>query len=237
MDSYVNLNTDFDTDSAKLDWLSHTIDNGMLLIENLILNYYRNYSSSSIDDLVSQVNLLKEEYQLLKDNHPGDIVNEENSKSIRKCNNKQLSKPKIIKYPNVERLTQDNNKVITDSDGSIIMPGDYALIKDKELQLYIRESLTNGDIWVREDIDTLQRLIKESKEICHNGEEFANIEDRECLFDENNFVCNPLDLVHVDDNIKNAKDKIDELNNEIEFVKQLPSLIRNCENNINKYKK
>ncbi|NDB85830.1 MAG: hypothetical protein EB127_24480, partial [Alphaproteobacteria bacterium] len=41
------------------------------------------------------------------------------------CANKTAIGPNIIKYPNLARLEQDNGKVAVDSDGNVIMTGDY----------------------------------------------------------------------------------------------------------------
>lgn len=234
--TFNDFKTKFDNDISRLNWFNTQFDNGEFLAKNLMLEYYRKCQNNSrLDELNTQLTILKENYQRMSDSRPQDLVTPKLGDSINKCNVRKITKPKIIKYPSIKRLEADNQKVISDTDGEIILPGDYALIKDDDkLDLFKREGLTDGDVWVREDISTLQKLINDSKEICNTTN--LQLDDDECLFDENNFICNPVELVRFDNNLDDLQTKINDLQMHIEFVNSLPTLIKKLEKEVKEYR-
>lgn len=225
-DVYGNLHTDFDDDIERISWFNNRLDNGNLMLNSMILNYYlKCQSDNQSDDLIAKLNILKEEYEKIKHERPPDQVDPKLAAEKRKCKSKE--KPKIIKYPSTERLYQDNQKVITDSDGEIILPGDYALIKiGAHIELYKRKTLNDGDIWVKEELSTLHRLINESKEGCEGDQLFELDGDDVCLYDEEKLVCNPIDIIKIDKDLNDLEAKIVDLQSYIDFVDSLPDMIK-----------
>lgn len=90
---------------------------------------------------------------------------------LRMCNAKSDRKPKIMKYPSLERLDADNGHVITNMRGEVIRSGDYALIMngsgDGKHLIYKREELASGDYWIAQPISALEDLIKKKKKDCN----------------------------------------------------------------------
>lgn len=225
-DIYNNLHTKFDTDISRISWFNNRLDNGSLLVDNMILNYYMKcQNDNSSDDLQAKLSILKEEYEKIKHERPPDQVDPKLAAEKRKCKSKE--KPKIIKYPSTERLYQDNQKVITDSDGEIILPGDYALIKiGPHVELYKRTTLNDGDMWIKEELSTLHRLINESKQGCEGEQLFELDGDDVCLYDEDKLMCNPIDIIKIDKDLNDLEAKIVDLQSYIDFVESLPASIK-----------
>jgi len=231
-DIYNNLHTDFDSDVSRIHWFNNRFDNGGLMVNNLILNYYlKCINDNTSDDLQANLNILKDEYENIKNERPPDPVDTKAATEKRKCKNKE--KPKIIRYPSSERLYEDNQKVISDSDGEIILPGDYALIKiGAHIELYKRKTLNDGDMWVREELSTLHRLINESKENCEGDKLFELDGDDVCLYDEEKLVCNPIEIIKIDKDLNDLETKIVDLQSYVEFVDSLPSLVKEIRANL-----
>ena len=225
-DVYNNLHSDFDTDIGRINWFNNRLDNGGLMVNNLIMNYYlKCQNDNTSDDLQAKLSILKEEYEKIKNERPPDQVDPKLAAEKRKC--KAKDKPKIIKYPSTERLYEDNQKVITDSDGEIILPGDYALIKiGPHIELYKRKTLNDGDMWVKEELSTLHRLINESKENCEGDKLFELDGDDICLYDEEKLVCNPIDIIKIDKDLNDLETKIVDLQSYIEFIDSIPGFIK-----------
>ena len=144
-----------------------------------------------------------------------------------------MNQPKIIKYPSVERMMEDNQKVIIDSDWETVSPGDYALIKgDTMIELYKRTQLVDGDIWVKEDIETLHKLIFESKQRCEEEKETMELDEDACLFNEEKFVCQPVDIMKIDDELSQIEETISEIQQQMSFLQELPSIVKDTESSL-----
>lgn len=238
-DIYLNLRTKFDNDRSRLNWFNNRIDNGYFMINNLLLNYYEECErENSVEDLNTNLKILKEEYHKISDERQINYPNNENIlKKKKQCESKKIEKPKIVKYPNIGRLEEDNQKVIVDSDGEIIMPGDYGLIKNENgIDLFKRESLSEGDMWIREDIATLHRLINESKNLCESNKPFNLEDDNICLFDEDDIECNPIQIIKIDNTLDDIKAKITDLESYIDFIKSIPDLKKNINSELKLYR-
>ena len=225
--------TNLDSDVSRLNWLYKRDDNGLYLFMYLLLDQFKSQlDNQDMEKLQNTLQLLKEKHQSVELRKPTDKVTESLAKQITKCQDRKLNQPKIIKYPNVERMMEDNQKVIVDSDGETVSPGDYALIKDDTIELYKRTQLVDGDIWVKEDIDTLHRLIFESKQRCEEEKETLTLDEDVCLFNEEKFVCQPIEIMKIDDELSQLQETIDEVQQQMSFVQELPSIVKETESNL-----
>ena len=138
--------------------------------------------------------------------------------------------PNIIKYPTMERLDKDNGKVAIDSDGTVIMPGDYALVDvNNTKQLFKREVIGNIDMWVKEDIAILYKLIQDKRNNCIKNPEL-NIEKENLYdFDMDRLKCTPKDVMEssIDSLLEKHKVElqVNDLQKEIDYIKNIPILI------------
>lgn len=93
---------------------------------------------------------------------------------LQACRRRIDRKPKIMKYPSLERLESDNGHVITNARGEVIQSGDYAIIagggEDGQHLIYKREQLATGDYWLSQPINALEDLLKKKKDSCASAE-------------------------------------------------------------------
>jgi hypothetical protein len=226
--------TDLDNDVLRLNWLYKRDDNGLYLFKYLLLDHFKTLlDNQDMEKLQQTLTMLKEKHQSVELRKPADKVTESLAKQITKCQDRKLNQPKIIKYPNVERMMEDNQKVIIDSDGETVSPGDYALIKgDSMIELYKRTQLVDGDIWVKEDIETLHRLIFESKQRCEEEKETMDLDEDVCLFNEEKFVCQPIDIMKIDDELSQIQETINEIQQQMSFLQELPTIVKDTEGSL-----
>ena len=123
---YQYHNTLLDSDVLRLNWLYRQDDNGLYLFMYLLLDYFKNQlDHNDIEKLEDTLKVIKEKYQAVELRKPSEQVTESLAKQITKCQDRKVNQPKIIKYPSVERMMEDNQKVIVDSDGEVVSSGDY----------------------------------------------------------------------------------------------------------------
>tara|TARA_B100000575_G_scaffold143994_2_gene114979 strand:+ start:1548 stop:8054 length:6507 start_codon:yes stop_codon:yes gene_type:complete len=232
----IDSNTDIEYNRLRHVLLQN--DNGDFFFTNILLNkLIEEKNNTNIDSLNEKLSNLEESLIRVKDNRPVDVTTQSMANKIDKCNIRKSNKPNILKYPNEDRLLEDNLKIIADTDGEMVKSGDYAITKDNNnLLLYKRVSLNEGDVWIKEDISTLNKLISDSKEHCDTVDNLNLDNNDVCLFDTNNFICNPLDLIKIDKNIENINNEIEDLKQDIEYVKSLPKIISELTNKINNIK-
>ena len=122
---YQYHNTLLDSDVLRLNWLYRQDDNGLYLFMYLLLDYFKNQlDHNDIEKLEDTLKVIKEKYQAVELRKPSEQVTESLAKQITKCQDRKVNQPKIIKYPSVERMMEDNQKVIVDSDGEVVSSGD-----------------------------------------------------------------------------------------------------------------
>ena len=145
--------------------------------------------------------------------------------------------PNMIKYPTLERLEKDNGKVAIDSDGNVIMIGDYALVDvENSKQLFKREVIGNIDMWIKEDISILYKLIQDKRNNCIDNPELKLEDESLYDFDVDKLKCVPKDAMEasIDNLTENHKVElqINELQKEIDYIKNIPILIANINKEI-----
>ena len=164
--------------------------------------------------------------------HPGVGSGSGSTSRSGSCEGKLIG-PNIIRYPSLGRLEQDNGKVATDSDGNVIMMGDYALVDvNNSKQLFKREVIGNIDMWIKEDLAMLYKLIQDKKNKCISNPELKLEDANKCLFDPEQFKCEPIDPLDMSKQNLDIEKKLNELQKEIEYIKKIPILIASLNKDI-----
>jgi len=181
--------------------------------------------SHNIENLETEMSILKEKYEMA--NTTMQLGTNSCTTNENLNFNKKVSGPNVIKYPSIERLNKDNGKIATDSDGNVIMIGDYALVDiNNGKELYIRQLITNSDMWIKEDMGVLYKLIQDKKSKCLANPEIK-LDDvaNKCTFDITSLKC---EISQEFDAIKQKLDMELHLNNlqkEIDYIRNIPVLI------------
>jgi hypothetical protein len=203
-DEYMSM-----SDKQLIHYYRQEIDSGYYFDLQLQKYKYDNISGNK-NELENTLTILKTKYDKLT-NSVG------NSEKI--CNKHR--KQNIILYDSIERLLEDNGKVITNSSGQLIKPGDYAYIETgSEKHLYKREALTDGDYWLEQPITELEKLQNKETENCKvdDKSKLEFNEDAKCSFDMSKLQCieyNPIinEVEEIEEEIKQTISSIDLLEN------------------------
>ena len=232
-EKYENKGISVDADDIRLRWFMKSVDNGRYFFKTLFMNYLKSYQEGA------KLESLETEFALLKDKHaifnqtramPGSAsaVAGAAGAAGSACADKIGAGigPNIIKYPSLGRLEQDNGKVAVDSDGNVIMVGDYALVDvEGSKQLYKRELISNLDMWIKEDLAVLYKLIQDKKNKCIANPEMKLDAANACIFDMEAIKCEPnMEL----DAMKQSLDMervMADMQKQIEYIRHLPVLI------------
>ena len=97
------------------------------------------------------------------------------------------------------------------------------------MEIYKRTNLVDGDIWVKEDIATLYKLIAESKQKCETEKNELEIDEDVCLFNEEKFVCQPIDIMKIDNELEDLDKTINEIQQQISYLQELPAIVKDSE--------
>jgi hypothetical protein len=226
-EKYENRGISVDTDDIRLRWFMNGIDNGRYFFKTLFMNYLKSYQEGAkLESLETELTLLRDKHAIFSQSRPipGSAGSIDSSGAA--CASKSSTGPNIIKYPNLARLEQDNGKVAVDSDGNVIMAGDYALVEHEGAKiLYKRELISNVDMWIKEDLAVLYKLIQDKKSKCTANPEIKLEAANTCVFDMEAIKCEPnIEL----DAMKQSLDMervISDLQKQIEYIRHLPVLI------------
>ena len=242
--TYENKDVSVDSDNMRLDWITKQFDNGTYFFKTLFINYLKMYQEShNLENLETELSIIKEKYAMISNNQNQSTSNQSSTNpttNSKFCNNKIIS-PNVIRYPSIERLEQDNGKVATDSDGNIIVRGDYALVNvnhingSKIKQLFKREVIGNIEMWIKEDIGILYKLIQDKKNKCLANPEIdleAEEDAGKCTFNIDNIKCDTNDTFTADKEAIEVELHMNNLNKEIEYIKNIPILIANVNKDI-----
>lgn len=175
------------TDEYRLDYYAkQDPDNSRLM--NLLIRQKAFNNAESMNNkekLENTLFILKNKYESLSNKARADIdmlsLPASVSAKLKTCSARMDRKPKIIRYMDMERLKEDNGKVITNTRGEVIMTGDYAVVDDKtesgagEKKVFKREQLVDGDYWIAQPIEVLESLLlKKKRESCETDMDDAN---------------------------------------------------------------
>jgi hypothetical protein len=227
-ETYENKGISIDADDIRLKWFMKSFDNGRYLFKSLFMNYLKTYQETrKLENLETELAILKEKHAFMVNNLQLQQQSQQQSQSSidTTCSSK-LTGPNIIKYPNLERLEKDNGKVATDSDGNVIMVGDYALVDvNGSKQLFKREIIGNIDMWIKENLEVLYKLIMDKKNKCLSNPEMKLEDAHKCLFDSDKIKCEPHELFEVTKENVALERTVNDLQQEIEYIKHIPVLI------------
>ena len=227
---YENRDKTIDSDDTRLAWFNKQFDNGKYFYKTVFMNYLKMYQESSkLENLETELAVLKEKHALAQTT--AQMVQPQGSSGSSgsgtgECENKTTG-PNVIKYPSLPRLEQDNGKVAVDADGNVIMSGDYALVDvDNSKQLYKREIVGNVDMWIREDLSTLYKLIQQKKNKCISNPEIKLEKADMCTFDPEELKCEEGDyMAQSTKQMVEMELMVNDLQKEIEYIKHIPRLI------------
>ena len=236
-EKYENAGISVDSDDIRLRWFMNSIDNGRYFFKTLFMNYLKSYQEGTkLENLETELALLRDKHTIFSQSHPipGSAgAGAGAGAGASACLSKGSAEPNIIKYPNLARLEQDNGKVAVDSDGNVIMVGDYALVDHEGVKLlYKREMISNVDMWIKEDLAVLYKLIQDKKNKCIANPEIKLEAANTCVFDLESIKCEPnIEL----DAMKQSLDMeriISDLQKQIEYIQHIPILIAELDKEI-----
>jgi hypothetical protein len=235
--AYDNKDISIDADEIRIKWFQKNFDNGRFLFKTLLINYLKMYKDThNLENLETEFAIIKEKHIMMSNNVNMMGQQSATQTSINQLKTKNTS-PNIIKYPSLERLEKDNGKVAIDSDGNVIMSGDYALVDvNNTKELYKREVIGNIDMWIKEDMSILYKLIQDKRNNCIENPELKLEEANMYDFDMDRLKCIPKDAMET--SIENMSEQhkvelqINELQKEIDYIKNIPILIANLNKEI-----
>lgn len=232
-EKYENKGISIDSDDIRLRWFMNSVDNGRYFFKTLFMNYLKSYQDGSkLENLETELALLKDKHIIFSQSHP--IPGSASSADAKsECYSKASVGPNIIKYPSLARLEQDNGKVAVDSDGNVIMVGDYALVEHEGTKiLYKRELISNVDMWIKEDLAVLYKLIQDKKNKCISNPDMKLESANACIFDVDAIKCEPNIELNAMKQSLNMERIISDLQKQIEYIRHLPVLIASLDKEI-----
>jgi uncharacterized CHY-type Zn-finger protein len=216
---------DYMSDKEIINYYKQEIDSGLYFDLLLQKNKYDNITGNK-SELENTLSILKSKY---------DSLSNSIGSSDKIC--RQARKPNIIIYDSIERLNEDNGKVITNTSGQLINAGDYAYIEldGGEKYLYKRETLTDGDYWLEQPLSELEKLMDNETKECKTDiedREKLNLEKKaECNFDINSLSC--LEYNPVNDELQNIEEEIRQTISSIELLEKIPGITEDLKELIN----
>ena len=214
-----------------------SFDNGKYFFKTLFINYLKMYQEShNLENLETEMAILKEKHAMINPNNSQMQMTNPNNLQMQnpsQNNTCKLSGPNVIKYPSLARLETDNGKVAVDSDGNVIMIGDYALVDvENSKQLYKRELIGNIDMWIKEDMGVLYKLIQDKKNKCLANPEIKLDDANKCLFNIEDIKCEINDEFDITKQKLEMDLHINNLQKEIDYIKHIPVLLANTNKEI-----
>lgn len=242
-ETYENQGSTVDTDDMRLKWFMMSFDNGRYFFKTLFINYLKSYEEKyKLENLETELALLKDKHLVFLNNQTvtNNITNTSSNlttiNSTVDCQSK-TTEPNVIKYPNLERLEQDNGKVAVDSEGNVIMTGDYALVDvDGGKQLYKRDIVGNVDMWIKEDLTVLYKLVHDKKNKCVANPEMKLEDANKCIFNLDNLKCEINDVFDITKEKLEIEKNINDLQKQIDYIKHIPVLLATTNREIIEYR-
>jgi uncharacterized CHY-type Zn-finger protein len=215
---------DYMTDKQVVHYYKKEVDSGRYFDLQLQKHKYDNITGSK-EALENTLSILKNKY---------DTLTNSIGSSDKIC--RQAKKPNIVLYESIERLMEDNGKVITNSSGNLINAGDYAYVEVSggEKYLYKREALTDGDYWLEQPLTELDKLMDKETENCK-----TTLEEREKMELDNKAVCNfdvsalsCMEYNPVNNEINEIEEEIRQTISSIDLLDRLPGIKDNLANEL-----
>lgn len=166
-------------DENKMDYYAHKPDRAQYI--NLLLrktSLSRLQELLSITELESSLAVLKSKYEASGRALPNDLSSRVAPETLEKTQLGKCAaadgqggiggrKPRILRYPSLARLKEDNAKVATTPAGDLVLEGDYAMVEEAGKKLiFRRETLNDGDFWIGQPISVLEQLLFKKRATC-----------------------------------------------------------------------
>ena len=166
-------------DDNKFDYYAHQPDRAQYI--NLLLrktSLTRLQELLSITELESTLAVLKSKYEASGRALPNDLLTRVAPETLEKTQLGKCAaadgqggitgrKPRILKYPSLARMKEDNAKVATTPAGDLVLEGDYAMVDEAGKKLiFRRETLNDGDFWIGQPISVLEQLLFKKRATC-----------------------------------------------------------------------
>ena len=166
-------------DDNKLDYYAHQVDRAQYI--NLLLrktSLSRLQEVLSITELESTLAVLKSKYEASGRALPADLSTRVAPETLQKTQLGKCAtadgqggiggrKPRILRYPSLARMKEDNAKVATTPAGDLVLEGDYAMVDEGGKKLiFRRETLNDGDFWIGQPISVLEQLLYKKRATC-----------------------------------------------------------------------
>lgn len=172
-------------DENKIDYYAHQPDRAQYM--NLLLrktSLSRLQDILNISELESSLAVLKAKYEASGRALPADLATRItpdtlNKMQLGKCAASDGNgggvgghKPRILRYPSLVRMKEDNAKTATTPAGDLVLEGDYAVVDEASTNgvinklIFRRETLNDGDFWIGQPISVLEQLIYKKRATC-----------------------------------------------------------------------
>ena len=166
-------------DENKMDYFAHKPDRAQYI--NLLLrktSLSRLQELLSITELESSLAVLKSKYEASGRALPNDLLTRIAPETLEKTQLGKCAaadgqggiggrKPRILRYPSLARMKEDNARVATTPAGDLVLEGDYAMVEEAGKKLiFRRETLNDGDFWIGQPINVLEQLLFKKRATC-----------------------------------------------------------------------
>lgn len=166
-------------DENKMDYYAHKPDRAQYI--NLLLrktSLSRLLELLSIPELESSLAVLKSKYEASGRALPADLTTRVAPETLEKTQLGKCAgadgqggiagrKPRILRYPSLARMKEDNARVATTPAGDLVLEGDYAMVEEAGKKLiFRRETLNDGDFWIGQPISVLEQLLFKKRATC-----------------------------------------------------------------------
>lgn len=166
-------------DENKLDYYAHQSDRAQYI--NLLLrktSLSRLQEVLSITELESSLAVLKTKYEASGRALPADLTTRVAPETLEKTQLGKCAaadsqggivgrKTRILRYPSLARMKEDNGKTATTPAGDLVLEGDYAMVDEAGKKLiFRRETLNDGDFWIGQPISVLEQLMFKKRATC-----------------------------------------------------------------------
>lgn len=166
-------------DENKMDYYAHKPDRAQYI--NLLLrktSLSRLLELLSIPELESSLAVLKSKYEASGRALPADLTTRVPAETLEKTQLGKCAsadgqggiagrKPRILRYPSLARMKEDNARVATTPAGDLVLEGDYAMVEEAGKKLiFRRETLNDGDFWIGQPISILEQLLFKKRATC-----------------------------------------------------------------------
>ena len=241
LDTYIDFGSNVDTNSRRMEWVNKQRDGGRYLYHYLLLEHYKKLEPEKMVEVYSEELTINEQHLgQLNDARKNTHYSQSQTGN---CQNR-LGKPRILRYKSINELENDNGRQVIDMKGDIVLPGDYAIVKDNgEISIYKRTDIGGTEMWIKESKNVLYRLIEEERNACQNNidnENEYNIgktnDEEECAYDIDSLECNPQQKVLDDMEINKVEERINSIRDEISYLKQVLKTQRQLEVEVRKFR-